>query len=68
MENDGDVSVNDELLKMAEVARILNCSKDHVYNLAASGKLPTMRTGRALRTSRAHLTKWIAEQHANREG
>jgi excisionase family DNA binding protein len=53
-----------DLLTMAEVAKLLHCSKGHVCNLAA-GKvrgclpLPAISLGRRMLVRRETLAKWI---------
>ena len=55
-----------ELLRMREVALVLNLSRSQVYELAAAGKLPgVIRIGNSTRVSRRMLTEWI-EQTATR--
>jgi excisionase family DNA binding protein len=47
------------LLKADEVARKLSLGRATVYALMASGQLPTLRQGRAVRVPVAALYRWI---------
>ena len=47
------------LLKVSEVAQILNISIGLVYRLMQSGELPSVRLGRALRVKPAVLEEFI---------
>lgn len=47
------------LLKMVEVAQILDVSEDRAYDLARRGLLPIVRLGRQVRVDEAKLTSWI---------
>lgn len=47
------------LLKASEVAQILNVSKAHVYNLIASGDLPSVHVGESRRVRPEDLEKYI---------
>lgn len=52
--------VGDEILEAGDVANELKISRDAVYDLAASGKLPSIRISRkVLRFSRSHLDKFL---------
>ena len=50
------------LLKVAEVAQILNVSDSHVYRLIKSGELPSVRMGRSLRVKPADLDEYISNK------
>jgi excisionase family DNA binding protein len=45
----GECKEGKGLLAPDEVARMLGMSKPHVYNLAKSGELPSIKFGRAVR-------------------
>ncbi len=45
-----------------EVAEMLGISKATVYHLAASGQIPSVRVGKALRISREAIDRWIQDQ------
>ena len=47
------------LLKVAEVAQILNISKSLAYRLIQSGDLPSIRLGRSVRVRPADLEQFI---------
>ena len=47
------------LLRAAEVAAALGCSRAKTYDLMASGVLPTVRFGRAVRVPARALEEWI---------
>jgi excisionase family DNA binding protein len=50
------------LLKADEVAQILGLGRSKTYELIASGALPTVRIGRAVRVPRAALEDWVRNQ------
>lgn len=50
------------LLKPMEVAEILRIGRSHVYELLATGELPSIRVGRCIRVSKRSLEKWISKQ------
>jgi excisionase family DNA binding protein len=48
------------LLDVAQTAKVLSLGKDKVYDLIASGKLPSIRLGeRCVRVPRHLLEQWI---------
>ena len=50
------------LLRATEVAALLGLGRSTVFALMASGQLPTVRVGRAVRVPRAGLERWISQQ------
>ena len=50
------------LLRAEEVANVLALGRATVYTMMASGQLPTVRVGRAVRVPSHQLRKWIDEQ------
>jgi excisionase family DNA binding protein len=55
--------MNDEVLRVLEVARDLRCSKSHVYNairgqLSGVTPLPVIRMGRRFLVTRSALERW----------
>ncbi len=50
------------LCKPGEAAEMLNLAKSTVYHLVASGELPSVRVGKAIRISREAIDKWIRDQ------
>jgi excisionase family DNA binding protein len=50
------------LLKADEVARRLSLGRATVYLMMASGELPTLRKGRAVRVPARALEHWIEQQ------
>lgn len=63
-----DASVFD-LLTMAEVAKLLHCSKAHICNIAAGRvhgcpPLPAVRMGRRLLVRRESLLLWIEKSES----
>jgi excisionase family DNA binding protein len=50
------------LLKADEVARRLSLGRATVYLMIASGELPTLRKGRAVRVPARALERWIDER------
>jgi excisionase family DNA binding protein len=56
---------------MAEVSKLLHCSKAHVCNLAAGRvrgctRLPALRMGRRVLVRREGLLRWIEENETGR--
>lgn len=50
-----------EVLTVAEVAKLLHVSRNHVYELIAFGKLRSLRMGRAIRVPRTALDAFIRQ-------
>ena len=48
------------LLRAEEVAEALGLGRSKVYELMASGELPTVRIGRAVRVPAEALRDWVA--------
>jgi len=47
------------LLRIPEVAETLGIGRTKIYELIATGELPTIRVGRAVRISVSTLQKWV---------
>lgn len=47
------------MLRVTEVATLLNLPEKRVYLLAAAGLLPHVRLGRSIRFNEAALTAWL---------
>ena len=47
------------LLRAEEVARLTSLGRSTIFNLLASGELPAVRIGRAVRVRRSDLESWI---------
>lgn len=52
------------LLRPSDVAALLQLSRSHVYELIASGAIPSLRVGRAIRIRRQDLDHWVNKQGA----
>ena len=51
-----------KLLDVEAVAKLLNCSKRHVYRLADAGRMPApVRLGALVRWSRTAIDQWVSE-------
>jgi excisionase family DNA binding protein len=50
------------LLRIPEVAETLGIGRTKIYEIIASGELPTVRVGRAVRISVTTLQKWVEER------
>jgi excisionase family DNA binding protein len=50
------------LLPIPEVAETLGIGRTNIYELIATGELPTIRVGRAVRISVRTLQKWVEER------
>ncbi len=57
--HDGREPVEDRLLSIPDVSRLLNVRRAYVYDLARRGQLPTVRIGKHLRVHPTDLRKWI---------
>ena len=49
------------LLRAEEVAEALDVGRWKVYEMMATGELPTIRIGRLVKVPRAALERWIEE-------
>ena len=52
------------LLKPSEVATRLGLGRAHVYQLLATGELPSIRLGRCIRVPVSALNDWVTDQIA----
>ncbi len=50
------------LLRVEEAAKLLRCGRNKVYELAATGEIPSLHIGRLLRIPEQELREWIHEQ------
>lgn len=50
------------LLRIPEVAETLGIGRTKIYEMIATGELPTVRVGRAVRISVTTLQKWVEER------
>ena len=50
------------LLRIPEVAETLGIGRTKIYEIIATGELPTVRVGRAVRISVTTLQKWVEER------
>lgn len=57
---DGDGSGSRLVLTIPEVAKALSIGKGLAYQMAAEGRLPTVRLGRRVLVPRAALERWLA--------
>lgn len=51
------------LLRVPEVAKALGLGRTKIYELIATGELPVIRVGRAVRVSVVAIQKWVEEQN-----
>jgi excisionase family DNA binding protein len=56
--------VDSILLRPEEVREALGLSRTVVYGMIASGELPVVRVGRAVRVPRDGLERWVRERTA----
>ncbi len=63
-----DIPMEQQLLRAQEVARILSLSRSKVFLMIASGELPAIRIGRAVRVPASALREWIAQQTEEQSG
>ena len=50
------------LLRVSEAQKVLSLSRSTVYALIASGQLPSIRIGRAVRVPVDALKQWVEQQ------
>ncbi len=48
-------------LTVEETAKVLGCSTDKVYEMAAQNKIPHVHLGKLIRVPRAALEKWLLD-------
>jgi excisionase family DNA binding protein len=54
--------MNDEILTVREVAKLLKINEKTVYKLAASGRIPGFKVGGSWRFERHEISSWIRRQ------
>lgn len=59
------MDVNDPLLKIVEVAKVLNMTPDHIRRtlIAPAGPLPVVKVGRQWRVKQSDLQKYLRKGH-----
>jgi len=62
MESSQDGATQRLLLRIPEVAETLGIGRTKIYEMIATGELPTVRFGRAVRISVTTLQKWVEER------
>jgi excisionase family DNA binding protein len=62
MENNYENISQRLLLRIPEVMAMLGLGRTKIYQLIATGELPVVRVGRAVRISRAALDEWVEER------
>jgi excisionase family DNA binding protein len=62
MESPKEVAPQRLLLRIPEVAETLGIGRTKIYEMIATGELPTIRFGRAVRVSVSTLQKWVEER------
>lgn len=67
-ESTGGIEMPDgELVKVELAARALGLNKHFLYKLAATGRVPCYRAGRALRFSIPELLEWMRSEAQSRQ-
>ncbi|HEV2128697.1 MAG TPA: excisionase family DNA-binding protein [Thermomicrobiales bacterium] len=51
--------------RIEEAARVIGASRSKMYELVASGEIPSFRVGRAVRVSKKAPEEWIAHQESH---
>jgi len=64
-----EVTTGDQpiLLRAEQAAKLLNLGRTTVFALMASGELPCVRIGRAVRVPRAAVERWVRERSGDGE-
>ena len=65
IQNDPVASVIEDLYPLAQVAKILRCSRKSVYRLISSGKLNAVRWGRSYRFRREDIQRFLKSSAVN---
>ena len=60
--------MDNRLLKAEEVGHVLGVGRSKAYELIASGALPVVKIGRAVRVPERGLQMWIHEQTRQTDG
>ena len=60
--------MTDRLLKVSEVAELLQLRTDRVYALTRAGEIPCLRFGRTLRFRAEAIERWLEEQEQTNNG
>jgi excisionase family DNA binding protein len=58
-ENDNDDAKDKFLLRPAEAANLMGCGRSKIYELIASGQIPSLRIGSSVRVPTRRLLEWI---------
>jgi excisionase family DNA binding protein len=59
IQNEPVASVMEDLYALAQVAKILRCSRKSVYRLISSGRLNAIRWGRSYRFRREDIQRFV---------
>jgi prophage regulatory protein len=54
------------LLKISDVAKVINIGRSLSYELVTQGQIPSIRVGRCLRVSSEALEQWIKEKQQSK--
>lgn len=57
----------EEALNVRQVAELLGVSDKHIYELAAQGKLPAFRVGKAVRFDPQDVADWLRKRKPSNE-
>jgi excisionase family DNA binding protein len=57
------LEAKDKALKVHEVAKLFEISKQHVYEMAADGTMPAFHIGRSIRFDPQDLADWLRERN-----
>lgn len=60
--------MDQELLRVSEVAAALQIGRTKTYELIAEGRLPVVRIGKAVRVPRRALERWIESSTVGENG
>jgi len=51
-------------MRVAEVAELLGVTPQHIYKMAASGRIPSFRVSGAIRFDPADIASWLQDRQA----
>ena len=57
-----NATLHQEWISVAQIQEILGISRTKAYELIATGEVPAVKIGRALRVNRRQLDAWLEQQ------
>jgi len=63
-DQEGEKSMDDDLLTLEEVSHYLKVNKATVYRMAQAGRIPALKVGKVWRFQKSKINEWLA-MHSN---